>query len=88
MAIFGYVLKLLDCEPAPLAMGFVIGTMFEENLRRALQISRGDWMTFIDKPWSLALLVTAAVLVLGSIWVKRKIDSEEQVAIDESRQTP
>lgn len=84
MTIFGYALKLLDCEPAPLAMGFVIGDMFEENLRRALQISRGDWTIFIDKPWSLALLVTAAVLVVGSIWVKRKIKDEDRATLDNS----
>lgn len=65
-AIFGYICKRLDLEVAPLAMGFVIGLMFEEHLRRALMITRGDWMFFIEKPISLTFLVVCATLVIGS----------------------
>ena len=52
-AVFGYVALKLDCEPAPLILGFVLGPMMEENLRRALLISRGDPMVFLrgaDQP--------------------------------------
>jgi len=70
--LLGYIFKRLDCEPAPLAMGFVIGIMFEDHLRRALQISRGDWFYFLDKPISLGLLIITATLVLASIYVKSR----------------
>jgi TctA family transporter len=63
-AIFGYVALKLDCEPAPLILGFVLGPMMEENLRRALLISRGDPMVFLREPISLAFLVAAALLLL------------------------
>ncbi len=63
-AIFGYVALKLDCEPAPLILGFVLGPMMEENLRRALLISRGDPMVFLQEPISLAFLVAAALLLL------------------------
>jgi TctA family transporter len=70
--LFGYVLKLLDCEPAPLAMGFVIGTMFEEYLRRSLTISRGDWMIFLDKPISLGFLSITLIFIAASVIIKSK----------------
>jgi putative tricarboxylic transport membrane protein len=62
--IFGYVALKLDCEPAPLILGFVLGPMMEENLRRALLISRGDPMVFLQEPISLAFLLIAAGLLL------------------------
>jgi putative tricarboxylic transport membrane protein len=43
----GYVFYKLRCEPAPLLLGFILGPMMEENLRRALLLSRGDWTTFV-----------------------------------------
>src|SRR3989449_6771245 len=63
-AVFGYVALKLDCEPAPLILGFVLGPMMEENLRRALLISRGDPMVFLQEPISLAFLVAAAALLI------------------------
>jgi putative tricarboxylic transport membrane protein len=60
MAVFGfigYLLIKLDCEPAPLLLGFILGPMLEENLRRAMLLSRGDWGTFVERPISLTLLV-------------------------------
>jgi len=63
-AIFGYLALKLDCEPAPLILGFVLGPMMEENLRRALLISRGDPMVFLREPISLAFLVAAALMLL------------------------
>ena len=62
--IFGYLAIKLDCEPAPLILGFVLGPMMEENLRRALLISRGDPMVFLQEPLSLAFLIAAALLLL------------------------
>jgi putative tricarboxylic transport membrane protein len=63
-SVFGYVCLKLDCEPAPLILGFVLGPMMEENLRRALLISRGDPMVFVQEPISLGFLIASAVLLV------------------------
>jgi putative tricarboxylic transport membrane protein len=62
----GYMLMKFGFEPAPMLLGFVLGKLMEENLRRALIISRGDMMTFLTHPVSAGLLVVALlVLVLA-----------------------
>ncbi len=66
-AFFGFIGVLfvkLACEPAPLLLGFVLGPMMEENLRRAMLLSRGDPTTFITRPLSAVMLVAAVLLVL------------------------
>jgi putative tricarboxylic transport membrane protein len=63
-AILGYIFKKLDCEPAPLLLGFVLGKLMEEFLRRAMTISRGDPMVFFTRPLSLTLLLMALALLL------------------------
>ena len=63
-AILGYIFKKLDCEPAPMLLGFVLGKLMEEYLRRAMTISRGDWMVFVTRPLSATLLACAVVLLL------------------------
>ncbi len=63
-AILGYAFKKLDCEPAPLLLGFVLGKLMEEYLRRALTISRGDATVFFTRPLSLVLLLIAGVLLV------------------------
>ncbi|SNR57770.1 tripartite tricarboxylate transporter permease [Paracoccus sediminis] len=63
--LLGYVLSKLRCEPAPLLLGFVLGPLLEENLRRAMILSRGDPTTFVTRPISATLLVLSlAILVL------------------------
>ncbi len=62
-ALFGYILIKLGCEPAPLLLGYIIGPMMEEYLRRALLLARGDTMVFVTRPLS-ALLLGLAVLTL------------------------
>jgi TctA family transporter len=62
--LLGYVFAKLECEPAPLILGFVLGPLMEENLRRALLLSRGDPTVFVDRPISLAMLIAAAGLLL------------------------
>ena len=64
MGAVGYVFRRLDCPPAPLLLGLVLGPVLEENLRRALLISRGDPMVFVQRPISLALLLLAMVLLV------------------------
>jgi TctA family transporter len=66
-AVFGLVGVLfvkLEMEPAPLLLGFVLGPMMEENLRRALLLSRGDPTVFLTRPISAGLLIAAVLLVL------------------------
>jgi putative tricarboxylic transport membrane protein len=60
----GYVFIKLEVEPAPLLLGFVLGPMMEENLRRALLLSRGDPMVFLSRPISMTLLIISALLLL------------------------
>ena len=60
----GYLFHKLHCEPAPLILGFILGPMMEESLRRALLLSRGDWSTFVSRPLSAALLLAALGLVI------------------------
>ena len=62
--VFGYIFMRLECEPAPMILGFVLGPLMEENLRRAMLISSGDPMIFIDRPISLGLLIAAGVLLV------------------------
>ncbi|RAI38463.1 tripartite tricarboxylate transporter permease [Rhodoplanes roseus] len=62
--VAGYLFQRLHCEPAPLILGFVLGPLMEENLRRALRVSGGDPMIFVERPVSLGLLIVAAILLL------------------------
>ncbi|HWK66319.1 MAG TPA: tripartite tricarboxylate transporter permease [Rhizobiaceae bacterium] len=62
--LFGYLLMRCGCEPAPLILGFILGPMMEENLRRALNVSGGDYSIFIDRPISASLLGAAVVLLV------------------------
>jgi putative tricarboxylic transport membrane protein len=54
----------LDCEPAPMILGFVLGPLMEDNLRRAMRISSGDPMIFLNRPISLGLLIAAGMLLV------------------------
>jgi TctA family transporter len=62
--VLGYVFTRLECEPAPMILGFVLGPLMEENLRRAMRISSGDPMIFLERPISLGLLIAALALCL------------------------
>ena len=64
MGFLGVLFVKLECEPAPLLLGFVLGPMMEENLRRALLLSRGDPTVFVTRPLSLVMLLMAAALLL------------------------
>jgi TctA family transporter len=74
--VIGYLFIKLGCEPAPLLLGFILGPMMEENLRRALLLSRGDWSVLVTRPLSAGLLAAAVLLVvivaLPSIKAKRE----------------
>ena len=62
--LVGYIFHKLGTEPAPLLLGFILGPMMEENLRRALLLSRGDWSVFVTRPLSAGLLAAAALLLI------------------------
>lgn len=64
----GYVMRLLDFSPAPLLLGFVLGPLMEEHFRRAMLISRGDLMTFVERPISGTVLALTALLLIWSAW--------------------
>lgn len=72
LGIMGYALAVLKFEAAPLLLGFVLGPMMEEYLRRALLLSRGDMMTFIERPISAGFIAFAAVLLLWSGFASAK----------------
>ncbi|MBI3917936.1 MAG: tripartite tricarboxylate transporter permease, partial [Betaproteobacteria bacterium] len=77
MGIVGYILVKLECPPAPLILGFVLGPLMEENLRRALLISRGDPTVFFTRPISLTfMLLSAFVLIIMIIPQMRKKKEE------------
>ena len=59
----GYVFGKLGCETAPLVLGFILGPMMEENLRRAMLLSRGDPSVFVSSPISCGLLIAAVLMV-------------------------
>ncbi|MDR2030874.1 MAG: tripartite tricarboxylate transporter permease [Azoarcus sp.] len=62
--LVGYLFIKLRCEPAPLLLGFVLGPMMEENLRRAMLLARGDATVFFARPISLCLLLFSLALLL------------------------
>jgi putative tricarboxylic transport membrane protein len=80
--MLGYIFHKLGCEGAPLLLGFVLGPMMEENFRRSLLLSRGDFTVFFTRPLSLSLLVVAAALIvivaLPSIKSKREEAFQEE----------
>ncbi|MBX3600795.1 MAG: tripartite tricarboxylate transporter permease [Rubrivivax sp.] len=80
--IVGYFFYKLGCEPAPLLLGFILGPMMEENLRRALLLSRGDWSTFLTRPLSASLLIAAALMIL--VVTLPAIRSKREVAFKEA----
>ena len=75
--ILGYVLYKLGCEPAPLALGFVLGPLLEEKLRTAMLLARGNPLTFLQRPISAGLLLLAAVLLAAVLLPKIRKSREE-----------
>ena len=62
--LLGIVFLRIGCEPAPLLLGFILGPLMEENLRRSLLLSRGDWSIFVERPVSLTFLLVSLGLAL------------------------
>ncbi len=62
--LFGYILVKTESEPAPMLLGYILGPLMEENLRRAMLLARGDFFVFFQRPISATLLVVAILLLL------------------------
>jgi len=80
--VIGYVFIKLRTEPAPLLLGFILGPMMEENLRRALSLAHGDWSVFFTRGLSATLLGVAAVLVIIALLPTIKKKREEAFVED------
>lgn len=72
LGVFGWILRKLDFSMAPIILGFVLGRLFEDNLRRALSISGGDWGILFHSANSIVLYVLAAGMVIVPIWLARR----------------
>ena len=79
--LLGYLFIKLRCEPAPLLLGYLLGPLMEENLRRAMLLSRGDATVFFSRPLSLTLLVLCALVVL--LMFSPRLRATRQVAFSE-----
>jgi TctA family transporter len=82
LGFLGYIFVKLECEPAPLILGFVLGPLMEENLRRGMLLSRGDPSIFFTRPLSLVFLLMALamliVIALPAIRRKREDAFQEE----------
>jgi TctA family transporter len=78
----GYLFIKIGCEPQPLLLGFILGPMMEENLRRALLLSRGDWSVFVTRPLSGSLLVMALIL-LGIVLLPSIRNKREEAFVED-----
>jgi len=80
--LFGVFFYKVGAEPAPFVLGFVLGPLMEENFRRAMYLSRGDPMVFVERPISAVLLFLAAalfvILVLPAVRSKREEVFQEE----------
>ena len=75
LGLLGFLLQRLGCEGVALLLGFVLAPGLEEQLRRALQLSRGNWLTFIERPVSALLLMVAILLLLVVVLQPRRRDT-------------
>ena len=69
--VFGYVLNKIDFPINPIILALVLGGILEENFRRALMVSNGDYMIFVSHPISVGLLVVAAISLLSPLFLRR-----------------
>ena len=74
LGLFGYILRVLDCSPAPLIMGMLLGPLLEENFKRALIVEQGNLLAFVTKPLSLVFLVCTLIFIIARYckFIKKK----------------
>jgi len=81
--VVGYLMKKFGYEPAPLVLAFVLGPMLENNLRKALILSQGDFSTFVTRPLSAIALLLALALLLSPL-IPRLRGKREAIALEET----
>ena len=90
--VLGFIMRIFQFPGAPLLLGFVLGPLMEEHFRRAMVLSRGDFMTFFDRPISAAIMgLTAMVLIWGVVSAERdraRQRSQHQLSTDPGGSTP
>ena len=69
--LLGFAMRIFDFPGAPLLLGFVLGPLMEEHFRRAMLLSRGDFMTFFDRPISGAIMALTGLILVWGIWSGR-----------------
>src|SRR5262249_20428366 len=72
IGFLGYILLRLCFHPAPMLLGFVLGPRFEENFRRAMLISRGDILVFVERPISAVFIALCVILIVGQLYFRLK----------------
>jgi putative tricarboxylic transport membrane protein len=82
--LVGYLFAKLGCEPAPFLMGFVLGALLEEHLRRALVFSGGNPAVFVTEPISAGLLVLTA-LILVAVALPAIVRKRREIFAEESK---
>jgi TctA family transporter len=84
--LLGYMMRVFEWPAAPLLLGFVLGPLMEEHFRRAMLLSRGDFMTFVDRPISATVIaITVLILLWGFYSAFRRKNGQRAVA---ARATP
>ncbi len=84
MGVLGYFLRKLGLDPAPLVLGLVISPTFELSLRQSLIMSNGYWTIFFTRPIALALFLTAAVLLLLSLFALLRKRADWRIKLAEA----
>jgi putative tricarboxylic transport membrane protein len=79
--IFGYILLRLGYHPAPILLGFVLGPRFEDNFRRAMLISGGDILVFLQRPISAFFLAVCALLIGTQIYFRLRARKRSRAPI-------
>jgi putative tricarboxylic transport membrane protein len=81
IGIAGYILNMLGFHPAPILLGFVLGPRFEENFRRALLISRGDLLVFLERPISAVFVALCVLLIVGQIYIRMRSQKDTRPSL-------
>ena len=81
-AVIGFLFHKLGFEPAPLILGFILGPMMEENLRRALLMARGDWSIFVTRPIA-AVMIGISVMLMIAIMLPAISRKRKEVFVEE-----
>jgi putative tricarboxylic transport membrane protein len=90
LGVVGYILLRLGFHPAPVLLGFVLGPRFEENFRRAMLLSRGSFMTFIERPISAVFIALCVILIVAQVifYVRRQRKTASEARVVDAAENP